>query len=493
MMPWLELKDIGKSFSGVRALRNVDLSIAEGEIRCLVGENGSGKSTLIKLVAGVIRPDSGVVSIRGRQYRALRPIDAIREGIQVIYQDFSLFPNLTVAENIALNSLLYSRRRLINWREVREIARKAVENIGFGLPLEERVENLPVASKQLVAIARALVQDARLVIMDEPTTALTQKEVDRLLSIILNFKSRGVSTLFVTHKLDEVMAVSDRISILRNGSVVADETAAKFDVGRLTYFMTGREIRETRYDFVPQSDREPVLQLLGLTRNGAFADISLNIEAGEIVGVTGLLGCGRTELALSLFGMLPADKGRVVVNGKETSIKSASDAVANGIAYVPEDRLTEGLFFPLSLSANMATSVIDGMTRWGCFSMRALRRFGSQWLEKLKIAAPSAETPVKNLSGGNQQRVVLARCLATSPKILILNGPTVGVDVGSKAEIHAIVRSLATQGVAVLVISDDIPELLYMCNRIFLMRDGRLVQEMDGTADERELIEKLAG
>lgn len=493
MMPWLELKDIGKSFSGVRALRNVDLSIAEGEIRCLVGENGSGKSTLIKLVAGVIRPDSGVVSIRGRQYRALRPIDAIREGIQVIYQDFSLFPNLTVAENIALNSLLYSRRRLINWREVREIARKAVENIGFGLPLEERVENLPVASKQLVAIARALVQDARLVIMDEPTTALTQKEVDRLLSIILNFKSRGVSTLFVTHKLDEVMAVSDRISILRNGSVVADETAAKFDVGRLTYFMTGREIRETRYDFVPQSDREPVLQLLGLTRNGAFADISLDIEAGEIVGVTGLLGCGRTELALSLFGMLPADRGRVVVNGKETSIKSASDAVANGIAYVPEDRLTEGLFFPMSLSVNMATSVIDGMTRWGCFSMRALRRFGSLWLEKLKIAAPSAETPVKNLSGGNQQRVVLARCLATSPKILILNGPTVGVDVGSKAEIHAIVRSLATQGVAVLVISDDIPELLHMCNRIFLMRDGRLVQEMDGTADERELIEKLAG
>ena len=493
MMPWLELKDIGKSFSGVQALRNVDLSIAEGEIRCLVGENGSGKSTLIKLVAGVIRPDSGVVSIRGRQYRALRPIDAIKEGIQVIYQDFSLFPNLTVAENIALNSLLYSRRRLINWREVREIAQKAVENIGFGLPLEERVENLPVASKQLVAIARALVQDARLVIMDEPTTALTQKEVDRLLSIILNFKSRGVSTLFVTHKLDEVMAVSDRISILRNGSVVADETAAKFDVGRLTYFMTGREIRETRYDFVPQSDREPVLQLLGLTRNGAFADISLDIEAGEIVGVTGLLGCGRTELALSLFGMLPADKGRVVVNGKEASIKSASDAVANGIAYVPEDRLTEGLFFPLSLSTNMATSVIDGMTRWGCFSMRALRRFGSQWLEKLKIAAPSAETPVKNLSGGNQQRVVLARCLATSPKILILNGPTVGVDVGSKAEIHAIVRSLAKQGVAVLVISDDIPELLHMCNRIFLMRDGRLVQEMDGATDERELIEKLAG
>lgn len=493
MLPYLELKDISKSFSGVRALRGVDLQLERGEIRCLVGENGSGKSTLIKLVAGVIRPDSGSVTIDGETFPFLRPRLSIAKGIQVIYQDFSLFPNLTVAENIALNTLVADGRYTVSRREMKEIARKAMAHLQVCLDPDALLEDLPVASKQLTAIARAIVQGARLIIMDEPTTALTRQEIERLLTIMEDQKRRGLSVLFVTHKLDEVMEVSDRITVLRNGRVVADEETHRFDADRLTYFMTGREIAATRFRCERPSREGPLVRVRGLALRGAFDGVSFDLHKGEILGITGVLGCGMTELALSLFGLRPSDSGVVEFSGEPVRVKSVRDAMRLGIAYVPEDRLSEGLLLPVSIARNMVLSVIDRLTSRPLLRMLRVRECAQSWLERLRISAPSVDIPVKNLSGGNQQRVLLARWLATQPRLLILNGPTVGVDVGSKSEIHAILQELAQAGMAILLISNDIPELLSTCSRILLMRGGRIVRETSGCVSERDLTEALAG
>lgn len=492
MPPYLELKDISKSFSGVRALRGVNLRLEQGEIRCLVGENGSGKSTLIKLVAGVIRPDSGSVLIDGEERSFLRPRLSIAKGIQVIYQDFSLFPNLSVAENVALNTLVASGRRTVSRGEMNEIARKAMERLQVRLDPDVLVEELPVASKQLVAIARAVVQGARLIVMDEPTTALTRREIERLLAIVEEQKRRGVSALFVTHKLDEVLKVSDTITVLRNGRVVADEAARRFDTNRLTFFMTGREIEAARFRYEKPSREEPFFRVRGLSLPGAFRDVSFDLHRGEILGITGVLGCGATELALSLFGLRPAQSGTIEISGDAVRVNSVRDAMRLGIAYVPEDRLSEGLLLPVSIARNMVLSVIDRLSCGGLLRMRRIRECARSWLEKLRIAAPSVDIPVRNLSGGNQQRVLLARWLATEPRLLILNGPTAGVDVGSKAEIHALLHELAHGGMTVLVISNDIPELLSTCSRILLMREGRIAGEASADASERELMEALA-
>ncbi|WP_300521358.1 sugar ABC transporter ATP-binding protein [Aminiphilus sp.] len=493
--PYLELKDICKDFSGVRALDGANLSVAPGEIRCLVGENGSGKSTLIKIVAGVVHHDSGEIRIDGHSFSRLHPIDAIREGIQVIFQDFSLFPNLTVAENMAMNTLLAERRRLVTRRRIRDIAGEALSRLGVELDPEALVEDLPVASKQLVAIGRALLQNARLIIMDEPTAALTRPEVRRLLEIIRALKERNIATLFVSHKLDEVMDVSEQITVLRNGRVVADEPRAAFDAARLVFCMTGRRIAQARRSAVPERTDTPLLSLRHLSRKGSFRDVSFDLWPGEILGVTGLLGSGRTELALALFGMEPATEGEIRIEGREVSIRSIHDALRNGIGYVPEDRLTEGLFLSKSLADNAAAGTARDLAgRLGLLPPRAVLRFGEAWIRRLRIAAPSASVPVRNLSGGNQQRVVLARWIALAPKVLVLNGPTVGVDIGSKSEIHAILEDLAAKGMGILIMSDDIPEVLHNCNRILLMKRGRIVEEFDGAAtDENELARKLAG
>lgn len=493
--PYLELKDICKDFSGVRALDGANLSVAPGEIRCLVGENGSGKSTLIKIVAGVVHHDSGEIRINGHSFSRLHPIDAIREGIQVIFQDFSLFPNLTVAENMAMNTLLAERRRLVTRRRIRDIAEEALSRLGVELDPEALVEDLPVASKQLVAIGRALLQNARLIIMDEPTAALTRPEVRRLLEIIRALKERNIATLFVSHKLDEVMDVSEQITVLRNGRVVADEPRAAFDAARLVFCMTGRRIAQSRRRAAPERTDIPLLSLRHLSRRGSFRDVSFDLWPGEILGVTGLLGSGRTELALALFGMEPATEGEIRIEGRKVSIRNIHDALQNGLGYVPEDRLTEGLFLSKSLADNAAAGMARRLAgRFGLLPPRTILRFGEDWIRRLHISAPSASVPVRNLSGGNQQRVVLARWIALSPKVLVLNGPTVGVDIGSKSEIHAILEDLAAKGMGILIMSDDIPEVLHNCNRILLMKRGRIVEEFDGAAtDENELARKLAG
>lgn len=489
---FLKATHISKSFAGVQALNDVSLTINQGEVSCLVGENGSGKSTFIKIICGVYAPDDGQIVINGRPYQNLRPIDSIREGIQVIFQDFSLFPNLSVAENIALNQQLADGRRFVNWREVKQIARDALNQIEVDLPLDRSVDQMSVADKQLIAISRAMMQNARLIIMDEPTTALTQREVESLFRVVRRLQDRGLSILFVSHKLNEVQALAERVIIFRNGSKVLDETASGMTQDKIIYHMTGHDIAPSSYEY--EADSKPsLLRVENLTRVGSFENINFDLKAGEIVGVTGLLGSGRTELALALFGEKPADAGKVILDGEQVQINSIQDAVKHRIGYVPEDRLTEGLFLTQSIGNNIIVRTLkDLLNRFGLVSNRSKAEQINEWVSDLHIKTNDPGLPVRSLSGGNQQRVVIAKWLASLPKVLILNGPTVGVDVGSKAEIHDIIKTLARQGMGILVISDDIPELMQVCNRILLLRRGHLAEEFrTSQITEAELSDKL--
>jgi simple sugar transport system ATP-binding protein len=484
---YLQLRNICKRFAGVQALRDVSLSIDEGETLCLVGENGSGKSTLIKVVAGVHAPDSGVLVLEGTSYRRLHPIDSIRHGIQIIYQDLSLFPNLTVAENIALNWQISRNRRWVRRSEVDRVARLALENLSIELDLNEQVGNLPVADRQLVAISRALLSDARMIVMDEPTAALTRKEIRSLFHVIENLKRAGIATLFVSHKLDEVQEIADRVIVLRNGEVVLDRKGPGMDRLIIVEAVTGHSAeRQSAAVGKPSPDAPLLLQVEKLSLDGRFCDISFELRTGEILGITGLLGSGRTALALSLFGLLPAGSGRVRIEGRPVHIRDVRDALENGIAYIPEDRLQEGLFLDQAIGSNLVAGVIDRLRgRFGMIDAQLRQDMIRDWLRRLDIRTPSGELPAASLSGGNQQRVVLAKWLARNPRILILNGPTVGVDIGAKAAIHAIISDLARQGMGVLIISDDIPELMEMCSRILVMKNGRIYDEY-GTRETSE-------
>jgi len=489
----IRLTNINKSFAGVRALQDVSLTIERGKIHCLVGENGCGKSTLIKIIAGVYPRDAGDLVINGKEYEHLRPIDAIREGIQVIYQDFSLFPNLTVAENIALNEELADGRRLVSWRNVRNVAQDALAQIDVQLPLNARVEEMSVATKQLIAISKALRQNAQLIVMDEPTSALTEREIRSLFIVIHRLQQRGIAFLFVSHKLNEVLEISERIMVMRNGRNASEGERNEYNHTRLVYDMTGQSIAEKAYVFTPDTSQSPLLRVDKLNVPNALQDISFDLYAGEIVGVTGLLGSGRTELALAIFGMLPTDSGQIVIDGKSVKIGSIQDAIANGIGYVPEDRLSEGLFLEQSIGRNVVVRTIDRLR--GAFGLTDPQRVTAQvneWVSALHIKTSDSNLPAKTLSGGNQQRVVVAKWLASQPRLLILNGPTMGVDIGSKNELHDMMKDLAGRGLGLLVISDDIPELLQICNRILLMRRGRIVEEFSPTStDENALAAKL--
>ncbi len=487
---FLELRGIKKSFGGVQALKGVDLVVEKGEIHCLAGENGCGKSTLIKVVSGAHAADEGDIYIDGKKYTSLSPMEAIRLGIQVIYQDFAVFPNLTVAENIALNNELGHNRKTVNWKEIHNIARKAMDMIGVEIPPDVLVERLSVANKQIVAICRALVENARLVIMDEPTTALTAKEVNRLMDIIRGLQSRGIAVLLVNHKLEEVYDVAQRLTILRNGENVASGRIEEFDRTRFIKAMTGREIDDVFYRC--EEAGEEILRVEDLERTGVVNKVSFTLNRGDIFGITGLLGSGRGEIGEMLFGILPMTGGKVFIGGKEIRLKNVDDAIRNKIAYVPEDRLTQGLFLEKSIGMNIVAAAFDKYLKKGIIHYDDMEESMKKWIHELNVLAPSPDPPIKTLSGGNQQKCVLAKWLNTDPRVIILNGPTVGVDVGSKSDIHALLRELAGRGVGVIIISDDLPELLHNCNRIMVMQDGHMTGLVDSQdIDETKLADML--
>ena len=476
VMPSLvQLEHISKHFGGVVALDDVSLAIDEGQIVGLVGENGSGKSTLIKILSGIYTPDQGEIYIKGHRYKRLTPIQAIKEGISVIYQDFALCPNLSVAENIAIARWVFSGRRSIRWRQIYREAEGVLRQISDQIPLDVEVGQLSTADRQIVAIARALLEEAHLVIMDEPTTALTEKEVASLFQILRRLRDKGIAVLFVSHKLHEVKEICDRIVVLRDGHKVYDNIASEADIATLQIHMTGHIVEQAKLVTQARETERPLLQVKNLSLEPYFSDISFELRPYEVLGITGLLGSGRRELALALIGVLRPTSGEIKIEGRPVKIKNIWDAWNLGIGYVPEDRIIEGLHLPCSITANVILPSLPKLSGpMGFFLYRRYRGLGEHWCQELNIRAPSAETPVRNLSGGNQQRVVLAKCLATQPRILVLNSPTMGVDVASKAAIHRLMRELCEKGMGVILVSDDIPELLQSCDRILILKRGRI-------------------
>ena len=477
MPDFLRLRAISKRFGGVAALSDVDFDVEVGEIHCLAGENGSGKSTLIKIVSGVQPAEAGgSIAIAGETVPHLSPAESIRRGIQVIYQDLSVFTNLTVAENIAVG--LHRGVHLVRDRAIRETAAAAIARIGVSLDLDAFAADLPIAQRQLVAICRALAADARLVIMDEPTASLTRHEVDALLALALELKRRGIAVMFVSHRLDEVLEIADRVTVLRNGEKVGTFEAAGMTGERLGELMTGK-----LFDYGLRASSgtlgETVLSVRNLSRAGDYRDISLDVRAGEILGIIGRLGSGRTELALSLFGMNAPDAGEIRIRGEPLTRHRTREAIKRGIAYVSEDRLSLGLVMQQSVAANITLAVLQRLgRRLGLIPAPLRATTVAHWIAALGIKVANPDNAVSTLSGGNQQRVVLSKWLATAPSLLILDSPTVGVDIGAKDGIYAIVRKLAADGLAVIMISDEIGEVFYHTDRVLIMRDGHVHGEI---------------
>ncbi len=485
---------ISKAFGGAKALSNVSFQVSPGDIHCLAGENGSGKSTLIKIMSGVETPDSGTIILGDERLSSLTPREAVAKGVQVIFQDFSLIPNLTVAENIALSTAVLEKKKLINPQKNREIAAKALELIGVDLDLDATVRSIPVSSKQLVAIDRAMTQGVKLLFMDEATTALTRKEIDHLFGVVRNLRDQGVATVFVSHKLDEVQEIAESITILRNGEVTAEGPIENFDRKAIAEAMTGQEVAKSRLTPELPKSAATVLEVEGLTSSGTLQNVSFSVKAGEIVGITGLLGSGRSEIAEALFGMAPIESGTVSVNGKKVSLSGPRDAVEAGIGYVPQDRLSQGLFLNQSIRKNVMAAAIERFLGKGGFVKgKDISETVSNWISDLKIKTDNPENAATSLSGRNQQRVVLAKWLAMTPSVLILNGPTVGVDIGSKKEILEIIRDKALEGMAVVIVSDDIPEIVQIAHRVMVVHQGKLGAELsEADISESRLYEELA-
>jgi simple sugar transport system ATP-binding protein len=448
---------------------------------------------LIKILSGVHAPDpGGSITMDDAAHSALTPHKARQLGIEVIFQDLSLFPNLTAAENIGIGLELSSLLKPPPRHEIRRVARAAVARLEAHLPLDAPVGQLSVAQRQIVAICRGLAGKARVLFMDEPTASLTRHEVNLLLATVRRLKEQGVSVVFVSHRLDEIVEIADRVTVLRDGRKVGTFPAADINDRRLAELMTGEAI-EHKLSARTLGDGRPVLEVQGATRAGEFEDVSLTIHAGEILGLIGLLGAGRTELALTLFGMTRLDSGTIAVDGVRRQGSSNADAIAAGISYVSEDRLSFGVNLRQSIADNIAITVLaDLRNRIGLIPSGVRASLAKSWVGQLNIRTAGVEIAAQTLSGGNQQRVVLAKWLATRPKVLILDGPTIGVDIRNKAGIHKLVRSLADAGMAILLISDEVPEVYYNCDRVLHMRNGRIAGEfVPGTAGEAQLSRVL--
>ena len=489
----VSLRNVNKKYGGVVALKDVDLDIHRGEIHGLVGENGSGKSTLVKIITGVVEPEPGAkITIEGKTYPHLTPLLAFRLGIHVVHQDLSLFPNLTVAENIAIHKYVEKGSKFVSWQDIRKIARETLEKLGIDMDLDVEVGNLSLADQQLVAICRAIASDARLVILDEPTSSLTSKEVERLFDFMNLLKDRGITILFISHRLDEILEITQRITVLRDGKKIGTFERNEVDKKKLTYLMTGKEIS---YGALKGGLKggEKILEVKNLTRKGQFENISFSLHKGEVLGIIGPRGSGRTELALSLFGMNPPDSGEIHIDGKRVSIRSNQEAISLGLGYVPENRLVQGLVLDQPVVHNIViTNLKKLLGRFYLVDTKRKRSFAENAVKTFGIKTAGIDVPAKTLSGGNQQKVVLAKWILTAPKILILDGPTIGIDVAAKESIYNLIRELSERGVSIILISDEPSEVINNCDRILLMKNGRIQGEyLPSEITEEELDRKI--
>lgn len=488
MAPILELKNISKSFPGVRALDDVRFDVMPGEVHALLGENGAGKSTLIKIVSGVYVPDAGVLSVQGQKAAFKSPLEAQASGIATIYQELLLFPELTVAENIFMGHPPRTKFGAIDWRTMQARAREILASLDIhDLDVSTAVGALSIGNRQRVEIAKALSRDARLLIMDEPTAALTEADVERLFGIVRKLRERGVGVVYISHRLEEVFELADRVTVLRDGKYVATKAVAETDKDDLITMMVGRTIDA----LFPKADAkigEIVLEVKDLNRKPLTNDISFTVRAGEIVGLAGLVGSGRSELAQVIFGITPASSGEIRLEQRPVTIKSPGQAKALGIAYVPEDRGHQGLIRPMNLRENVSLAVLERLTKGPFIDRQAEATLALQSIEKFAIRASGTEQVVNKLSGGNQQKVVLSKWLASEPLLLLMDEPTRGVDVGAKAEIHRLMGALVEQGLAILMISSELPEIMGMSDRILVMQEGRLVAEFDRDEATQEMV-----
>jgi ABC-type sugar transport system ATPase subunit len=487
----LDMQGVSKAFLGVPVLTDVSMTLRTGEVLGIVGENGAGKSTLMKILAGIHRPDGGSIRLDGEAFEPHTPRDALAAGIKVVHQELSLFPDRTVAENIFAGVLPRTRFGTIRRHRLLRDTLSVLRRVGLDIAPGAKIRSLPLAQRQLVEIGRALSQKARIIVMDEPTATLTGHEVEFLMGTIRALKANGVGVIFISHHLDEVFAICDRIAVMRDGCSVDVRPAAEWTEDTMVQVMVNRPIDK----FFPKQDIAPgavLLDVRRLTSKGRFSDVSFTVRAGEIYGLAGLVGAGRTEVLKTIFGVLPVTSGHIQVDGKAYLPRSPRQSLRSGVVLTPEDRKLEGLVLPFSIRSNVAMSTLGALSRWGILSARAVATLAEVSIRSLRIRTTSAGQEVRRLSGGNQQKVVLARAISVGPRVFMLDEPTRGVDVGAKVEVYTLIGELAAKGAAILIVSSDLLELLGLCDRIGVLRAGRFAGEVARPDYSQDRIMSLA-
>jgi ABC-type sugar transport system ATPase subunit len=484
----LALQHITKTFPGVRALDDVQFEMRSGEVHALLGENGAGKSTLIKIVSGVYKPDSGEIKLDGKPVSFDRPREAQITGIATIYQELSLYPELTVAENIFMGHAPRNRLGMIDWGMMRRKAEEILASLNiYDMSVTRKVGTMTVGNRQRVEIAKALSLNARILIMDEPTASLTEADVERLFGIVRLLRERGVGIIYISHRLQEVFELADRVTVLRDGRYVGTKPVRETSENELITMMVGRTISDM-FPKLPTEVGNPVLEVRNLSCRPLVRHVNLSVRAGEIVGLAGLVGSGRSELAQVIFGFAPAEAGDVLLDGKTIQIKNPGQALKMGIAYVPEDRGTQGLIRQMKIRENISLAILRWLVKGPFVDRGSEKSLAERTIDQLKIRAYSTEQVVNKLSGGNQQKVVVGKWLAAKPRVLIMDEPTRGIDVGAKAEIHRLMSELAQQGLGILMISSELPEILGMSDRVVVMREGNVVAEFSRVEATQEKI-----
>jgi inositol transport system ATP-binding protein len=488
----LEVANVRKAFPGVLALDDVSFRLKRGHVHALMGENGAGKSTLMKIIAGIYTPDSGSLKLKGQEIRFTSPLDALRYGIAMIHQELNLMNFMTVAENVWIRREPLNRLGFVRHDEMRRRTKALFERLDIPIDPDAEVRDLSVANRQMIEIAKAVSYDSDILIMDEPTSALTEREVEHLFKIIRTLKAQGKGIVYITHKMSELFEIADEVSVFRDGHFVGEHAAADVTRDDIIREMVGREITQMfPKETVPIG--EVALSVRNLTLEGRFRDISFDLRKGEILGFAGLVGSGRSNVAETLFGVTPATSGTIAIDGKEIAIRNPGTAMDAGMAFLTEDRKESGCFLLLDVMANMQIALLrQGHARVGFVKEREIEALCQQQKARLRVRTPDLEEPVLNLSGGNQQKVLIARWLMTKPRILILDEPTRGIDVGAKAEIHKLISELAGQGVAVMMISSEMPEVLGMSDRILVMHEGRMTGIVDRKDANQVKIMELA-
>ncbi|HVO98175.1 MAG TPA: sugar ABC transporter ATP-binding protein [Bryobacteraceae bacterium] len=488
----LEAISVSKAFSGVKALRDVSFELRPGEVHALIGENGAGKSTLIKIITGAVQPDAGVIKVRGEAVHHMDPRVSKALGIAAIYQQPALFPDLTVTENIALALETGHPWRRLDWNARRRRAAQLLERAGASINPERLVATLSMPEQQLVEIAKAIGAEARIVIMDEPTASLTEREVESLFAVVTRLRTEGAGVIYISHRLEEIATVADRVTVLRDGQSIATKNLGEVDRAELIRLMVGRELSS----IFPKREitlGEAILELRDVSSRAAgIHNVFLDLKKGEILGIAGLVGSGRTQLAETIFGLTPADTGEILLGGTSVKISSPADAIRLGIGYVPEDRPRHGAILDMSITANTSLANLRRVSRHGLIDNAEDRELAEGFVRQLRTKAPSVDVETGSLSGGNQQKVALARWLAIEPSVLILDEPTQGVDVGSKSEIHALMAELAAKGLAIIMISSELPELLGMSDRVAVMHHGAIRGILDRKDATQQAILSLA-